>query len=96
MVIVKQAAGSPREPRPAPLGRSPVLETVAVVLALAGRTMRAREIHAAAETLAGHQLYRNSVKASLAAGASGRSPRFDRLSRGMYRLAEHTSRAWSA
>jgi hypothetical protein len=69
-----------------------VLETVALVLALADRPMRARDIHAAAETLAGQQLHWSSVKAALAAGALGRSPRFDRLSRGVYRLAQHITR----
>jgi hypothetical protein len=52
--------------------------------------MRARQIHADAETLAGQDVLWSSVKASLAAGASGEPPRFERLSRGMYRLAEHT------
>lgn len=68
-----------------------MLESLALVLALAGRPMRAREIHAAAEALAGRQLHGSSVKASLAAGASGCSPRFERLSRGIYRLAQRAS-----
>ena len=89
--LLTKAARSPRQPRRAPLRPSPVFETAALVLALAGRPMRAREIHAAAEALAGQQLHWNSVKASLAAGASGESPRFERLSRGIYRLAQHTS-----
>jgi hypothetical protein len=74
-----------------------VLETVALVLTLAEQPMRAREIHATAETLAGQQLHWSSVKASLAAGASGRSPRFERLRRGVYRLARDTpdcGRTW--
>jgi hypothetical protein len=50
--------------------------------------MRARDIHADAETLAGQDLLWSSVKASLAAGTSGESPRFERLSRGMYQLAQ--------
>jgi len=54
--------------------------------------MRARDIHAAAETLAGEQLHWSSVKASLAAGASGESPRFERLGRGMYQLAQREGR----
>ena len=68
-----------------------MFETVALVLALAGQPMRAREICAAAETLTGQQLHWRSVKASLAAGASGCSPHFERLSRGIYRLAQHMS-----
>ena len=54
--------------------------------------MRARDIHADAETLAGQDLLWSSVKASLAAGASGESPRFERLSRGMYQLAQREGR----
>ena len=94
--LLQKAAGSPRGPRPAPSRPSPVHETVALVLALAGRPMRARDIHAAAETLAGQELRWSSVKASLAAGAAGRSPRFNRLSRGVYRLAQHALPAGSA
>jgi hypothetical protein len=93
--LLQKAARSPREPRSAPPRPSSVLETIALALALAGRPMRARDIHAAAETLAGQQLRWSSVKASLAGGASGRSPHFDRLSRGVYRLAQHTSPARS-
>ena len=90
-----KAEGRPRQPRPVPPGPSPVLETVARVLAPAREPMRAREIHGAAETLAGQPLRWNSVKASWAAGASGRPPRSERLRRGMYRLARDTgSRAW--
>ena len=89
--LLQKAAKSPRQPRPVPSRPNPVLKTVTLVLALAGRAMLARDIHAAAETLAGQRLHWGSVKASLATGASGSSPRFERLSRGMYRLAEHTA-----
>jgi hypothetical protein len=56
-ILLSQAAASPRQPRPAPSKPSPVLETVALALALAGQPMRAREIHAAAEAVAGQQLH---------------------------------------
>jgi hypothetical protein len=88
--LLQKAARSSRTPRPVPARPSPVLETVALALTLAGEPMRAREIHVAAETLAGQQLHWSSVKASLAAGASGQPLRFERLSRGMYRLAPDT------
>jgi hypothetical protein len=91
--LLQKAAGNPRQPAPAPRRPTPVLETVTLVLALAGEPMRAREIHAASETLTSRQLHWSSVKASLAAGATGRSPRFERLCRGMYRLAQHTPEA---
>jgi len=48
--------------------------------------MRAREIHAAAEQLAGEPLLWTSVKAALAAYAEGSEPRFERVRRGYYRI----------
>jgi hypothetical protein len=57
-----------------------VLETVTLVLGLAKKPMRAREIHAA-EQLAGGSLRWTSVKAALAAG---RSRRFRRVCHCVY------------
>ncbi len=51
--------------------------------------MRAREIHAAAEQLAGEPLRWTSVKGTLAAYAEGSKPRFERVRRGYYRIREH-------
>ena len=65
---------------------SPVLETVTLVLELAGEPMRAREIHAAAEQLAGEPLRWSSVKWALAAYASDSKPRFERVRHGHYRI----------
>jgi len=65
---------------------SPVLETVTMVLKLAGKPMRAREIHAAAEQLAGEPLLWTSVKAALAANAVSDDLRFERVRRGYYRI----------
>ena len=79
---------NPREPRPAPVKVSPVLETVTMVLELAGEPMRAREIHTAAQQLAGEQLLWTSVKAALAAGMAGKSPRFRRVRRGVYQTVK--------
>jgi hypothetical protein len=88
-VLTEQAAMNPRQAR-SPRGKpSPVLQTVTLVLKQARRPMRAREIHAAAELLFGEQLLCSSVKASLAAGASGQSPVFERLRRGVYRLVQN-------
>ena len=64
-----------------------MLETIALVLARAGQPMRAREIHAEAEQLAGESLLRTSVKAALAAGASGGRLRFRRVRHGVYQSA---------
>ena len=51
--LLRKALIDPREPRPVPAKVSPVLETVARVLEQAGDAMQVREIHAAAERLAG-------------------------------------------
>jgi hypothetical protein len=85
--LLRRASTNPHEPRPAPVKVSPVLETVTMVLERAGKPMRACEIHAAACELAGEPLLWTSVKAALAAGASGRSPRLDRVGHGVYQSA---------
>jgi len=65
---------------------SVVLATVTRVLEQADRPMRACEIHASAQELVGHTLRWTSVKAALAAGARGASPRFERVRLGVYRV----------
>ena len=50
--------------------------------------MRAREIHAAAEQLAGEPLCWTSVKAALAADITGKNPRFRRIRHGVYEIVE--------
>ena len=65
---------------------SPVLETVIRVLEQAGDPMQVREIHAAAEQLAGEPLRWTSVKAALADGSEAR---FERVRRGNYRIKGH-------
>jgi hypothetical protein len=72
-----------------------VLETVTRVLELAERPMRAREIHTAAEQLVGEPLLWTSVKAALAAYASGPGQRFRRIRRGYYQVAERSDGSWS-
>jgi hypothetical protein len=51
--------------------------------------MRAREIHATAEQLAGEPLRWTSVKAALAACAEGSEARFERVRRGYYQIRAH-------
>ena len=85
--LLRKATLNPRQPRPAPHRVSPVLEAVTLVLARADGPMRAREIHAAAHELAGETLLWTSVKAALAAGASGDAPRFRRVRHGVYQSA---------
>jgi len=48
--------------------------------------MRAREIHAAAEQLAGEPLRWTSVKGTLTAYTGGCEARFERVRRGHYRI----------
>ena len=68
--LLRKAVLHPRQPRAVPAKRSLVVEAVTLVLARADGPMRAREIHAAAEELAGETLLWTSAKAALAAGAS--------------------------
>ena len=65
-----------------------MLETVTMVLELAGEPMRAREIHTAAEQPAGEPLLWKSVKAALSAGVMGKRPRFRRVRYGVYQTAK--------
>ena len=90
--LLRRASANPREPRPVPAKVSPALETVTLVLELAGEPMRAHEIHAAAEKRAGEALRWTSVKAALAACADGSEARFERVRRGYYRIREHVTR----
>ena len=85
--LLAKALANPREPRPAPAKVSPVLETVTIVLERAGKPMLAREIHAAAEQLAGEPLLWKSAKAALAANVTGEHPRFRRVRHGVYQIA---------
>ena len=85
--LSRKATVSPRQPRAIPPTPKPVLATVIRVLELADRPMQAREIHAAAERLAGASLSWTTVKAALAAGASSRRPRFRRTRHGVYESA---------
>ena len=48
--------------------------------------MQVREIHAAAEQLAGKPLLWKSVKAALAVNTEGEEARFERVRRGYYRI----------
>jgi hypothetical protein len=85
--LLRRASVNPRVPRSVLAKVSPVLETVTLVLELAGEPMRAREIHAAAEQLLGQPLRWTSVKGALAGYASGPERRFRRVRRGVYGIA---------
>ena len=85
--LLRKAAADPRRPRSAPPKVSPVLETATLVLERAEQPMRVREIHAAAQEIVGKTLLRTSVKAALAVGTTGRSPRFQRVRHGVYQSA---------
>jgi hypothetical protein len=85
--LLLKSAACPLQPRPAPPKASPVLETITLVLELAEQPMRAREVHAAAQQLASEPLSWTSVKAALAAGATGQRPRFQRVRHGVYQSA---------
>src|SRR5262249_22580246 len=62
-----------------------VSKLVARVLERADCPMRAREIHAAAQVLAGQPLRWASVRQALSAGVREGSPRFERVRQGVYR-----------
>jgi len=85
--LLRRASVNPREPRLVPAKVSPVLEIVTLVLELAGKPMRAREIHAVASELVGEPLLWTSVKGALAGYASGPERRFRRVRRGVYVIA---------
>ena len=85
--LLRKALANPREPRPVPPRVSPVLETDTLVLERAGEPMHVREIHTAAEQLAGKPLLWKSVKAALAANVAGEHPRFRRVRHGVYQIA---------
>src|SRR5450759_2981367 len=89
--LLRKALVNPREPRPVPAKVSPVLETVIRVLEQAGDAMQVREIHAAAEQLAGEPLRWTSVKAALAANAECDEACVKRVRRGYYRIREHVA-----
>ena len=82
--LVAKAGVSPRKPRAVAEGVPPVLRLVTQVLEAAGSPMSIREVHGAAERLAGRRLRQASVKGMLAAGTAGSSPRFRRLRVGVY------------
>ena len=65
-----------------------VLSAVIRVLEQHGGPMRAREVHMAVERLLGSRVSRASVKACLAANATGASPRFVRIAWGQYAIRE--------
>jgi hypothetical protein len=65
-----------------------VVDTLVRVLGGRGEPMRAREIHAAVEAMLGEAVAWSSVRGALASNVSGPSPRFVRVARGRYVLAD--------
>jgi hypothetical protein len=63
-----------------------VLAAVTEVLGAAREPMRARMIHTTVEELVGEPVSWSSVKSCLASDVGGKSPRFERVGRGRYRL----------
>ena len=85
--LLCKAAANHLKPRPVPARPAPVLETITRVLRRENRPMRTREIHEAAERLLGEPLLWKSVKGTLSNYSHGPAPRFIRLGRGVYQLA---------
>jgi hypothetical protein len=67
-----------------------LVATVTEVLKAADESMQARAIHRAAEQLAGEPVSWSSVRNCLASGSSGKTPRFERLGYGRYRIVPDT------
>ena len=85
--LLINASGQARQPRAAPIRRTPVLNLVTRVLAATDRPMRACEVHAAASELYGQELLRHSVNEALFAYTIGGDRRFRRVGHGTYQLA---------
>jgi hypothetical protein len=87
--LEKLAAAEGPAPSPRSLlkrERAPILSAVVQILTETEAPMRAREIHAAVETLRGEPASWSSVKDCLASNARS-GGRFIRITRGRYRLA---------
>jgi hypothetical protein len=86
-----RAGGEPRRPVVGHRQRSHrpgwVLKAVVQVLTEREEPMRAKDIHTAAEALLGEPVAWSSVKTALASNVAGSSPRFVRIARGRYVLA---------
>jgi hypothetical protein len=65
-----------------------VLKAVVQVLADRGEPMRAKDIHTAVERSVGESVAWSSIKGALADNVSGPSPRFIRIARGRYVVAD--------
>ena len=68
------------------LGNGEVKRAVIKALAETDLSMRCTDIHLAVERQLGRPISKHSVGWCLAAGAKGKKPRFERVSRGTYRL----------
>lgn len=78
------------EPEMRRLGNRAVQDAVIETLAKADRPMSLAELRTAVEAFLGHPVSRNSVDWCLSSGSRGNAPRFERVSRGCYRLIRPT------
>lgn len=69
-----------------------VLAAVMEVLAAASGPMQTQAIHAAVERLAGESIASSSVRSCLVENLGGKTPRFERVGHGRYRLAPRFER----
>lgn len=90
LAAVRADGGPRRQPmscRQRPRRPGWVLDAIVQVLTDRGEPMRAKDIHAAVETLVGEPVPPPSVKGGLAKNVAGSSARFVRVARGRYVLA---------
>lgn len=74
------------EPAPRRLGNGVVVRAVVQILATADEPMPVMAICAAVNELVGQPVSPSSVKNCLAYGAASRTPRFERVASGCYRI----------
>jgi hypothetical protein len=94
MAVFEALPDEPIEPRMRPepepatgrLGNGEIKRAVVKALAEADRPLRAADVHLVVERLLGRPISKNSVGWCLAAGAKGKTPRFERVGLGTYRL----------
>ncbi len=78
----------PKTPTPQVPRRGRVIDAITTVLQRADAPLRARDVHRAAEQLTGGPIKWTSVKATLAAHATGATPRLNRVGHGRYQLVQ--------
>lgn len=87
-VQIRRCWSEPEAPKPLRLGNGVVQRSVIKALAEADRPVDVGEAHATVEGLLGHPVSRDSVCSCLSIGARGERPRFERVGRGRYQIAQ--------